>query len=304
MFNLNVFNDHLTAVNKHISRYRESNLTPLINQLATLNGPATPEKKKAIQTAIFNIPYDRHVKYKRALDYLAQELGVKIVGCPVQPTMQLQRSGTSEFSYSALDNEDKPNLSTAIPGFIPVQSFHHVMEFRWKSSTGNLASLQKVGVREFVKFRVPPDSPPFNEHMAGVMEFYHGNSSEGANLGYGRDDHFTKPPSLICRMPFVAGEVVLEQWYQFTIDNQATYENIPGAAYLLTKGVRKSGDDWVFFFKKQNWEPHNTVRFNFEVEYLLTEPYPRPKPGSKLNRPGQIEDKVLSKYAHKVISLK
>lgn len=304
MFDINIFNRQISDVNSHLSRHRESSLSPLLQELTGFNGFPTPNKKKTIQAAIFTIPFDKQIKYKRALDYLAAETGVKICGCPVKPTMQLQRTGTSPFSYSAIDNFDKPNLSTLIPGFIPVTSFHHVMEFRWKSSTGNMTSLKNVGIREHVKFRVPPDSKPFNEHMAGVTEFFHGASGSGADLGYGRDDHFTKPPSLICRIPWEEGEVVLEQWYQFTIDNEKTFENIPGAAYLITKGVRKSENDWVFFFKKQNWEPHNMLKFKFEVEYLLIPPFPRPKPGSKLNRPGQIEDKELSKYAHRIISLK
>jgi|GEM_PF-1802064 len=304
MFDINIFNRHITDKNSHLSRHKVSSLSTLLRELGGFNGFPTPDKKKAIQNAIFHIPFDKQIKYKIALDYLALETGVKICGCPVEPTMQLQRSGTSEFSYSAIDDNDKPNLSTLIPGFIPMKSFHHVMEFKWKSSTGNMASLQNVGVREHVKFRVPPDSAPFNEHMAGVMEFYHGDSSSGANIGFGRDDHFTKPPSLIVRWPLEPGEVVLEQWYQFTIDNQASYENIPGAAYLLTKGVRKSDKDWVFFFKKENWAPHNNLKFKFEVEYLLLPPYPRPKPGAKLMRPGQIEDKSLKDYAHKIISLR
>lgn len=304
MFDINLFNGHISKVNSHFSKHRESSLTTLIQELAGFHGFPTPEKKKAIQNAIYTIPYEKQLKYKQALDYLATEVGVKICGCPVKPTMQLQRTGTSPFSYSAIDDEGKPNLSTQIKGFIPLTSFHHVMEFRWKSSTGNMNSLKNVGIREHVKFRVPPDSSPFNEHMAGVMEFHHGASSEGANIGFGRDDHFTKPPSLICRYPWEAGEVVLEQWYQFTVDKQTTFENIPGAAYLITKGVRKSDNDWVFFFKKQNWEPHNMVKFKFEVEYLLMPPYPRPKPGSKLNRPGQIEDRPLHEYAHKIISLR
>ncbi|MBL8004775.1 MAG: hypothetical protein JNL36_06740 [Candidatus Kapabacteria bacterium] len=305
MFDINLFNGHISRVNSHLSRFKESSLSLLFQELSGFNGFPTPEKKKAIQNAIFFIPFDKQLKYKQALDYLATELGVKICGCPVKPTMQLQRTGTSEYSYPAIDNEGRNNLSTLVMGFTPVQSFHHVMEFRWKSSTGNMNSLKNVGTREHIKYRIPPNSSPFNDFMSDVpMEFVYGNSGDGAHTGFGRDDHSTKPPNLICRWPLESGEVVAEQWYQFTVDNQTTFENIPSAAYLITKGVRKSGNDWVFFFKKQNWEPHNMVKFKFEVEYLLFEPNPRPKQGIKLPKSGQIENRPLHEYAHKIISVR
>ena len=266
------------AVNKTLGRILTSSLEPLFKELGTqptLN--PNPAQALRIQEAICHIPHDRQTKYQNALNVL-KTAGFHICGRPCDPTMHFVRFDMGEFPYVGLDHARQPKLVILKPG-----SLHHVFDFKWKSTTGNLQSLARVWTREFVKFRTPQTDAPFNSAMPSDMQFYWGESNS-ASSGFGRDDHSIKPPKLVCRFPWVAGENVAEQWYQYSFDGQ-NWLNIPGAAYLLTKGVRQSGGKWVFYFRKSNWSPHNTKSYNFEAEYPLDPPLVyQPQPGQKWNR--------------------
>lgn len=303
MFQFAEFEKRAKKANPRLSRIIKSSLEPLMKQLEQVRGMANPMQKKAIQEEIFKIPSDRHQKYQDALGYLTQTLGVKICARPTDPWMELVYFAAGPFLYQGVNSQKQMVISNQHPGHIPVYSFHHVFDIKWKSSNGNPASLTQVGTREHVKFRTPPGGPPFNHHLADTpVEFFHGVNNSGANSCYGRDDHMTKPPALICSFPLQAGELVADQWYQYTIDNGASWENIPGAAFSLIKGVRKSGADWVFYFAKKNWLPHNTKPFHFEVEYKIHPPMPPVKPGVRLDRANGMRDDI-HKYAHRVIKM-
>lgn len=305
MFKLADFNTHVTTANSHFARHKQSSLQPLLDELATIVGVPTPVQKKAIQEAIFNIPFAKQTKYQQALNYLATNCGVKICGRPTEPTMNLESFRIADFLYHGLDGANKPILNTMDQDHVPIQSLHHVFDFKYKSSTGNLASLANVGTREHVKFRVQPGGPPFTTALSDTpLEFHHGVSTTGASSGYGRDDHMTKPPGLICGFPLAPGELIADQWYQYTIDNGATWENIPGAAYNIVKGVRDAGGTWVFYFVKKNWTPHNTKHFHFEAEYAIDAPTPSIDPGKPLGRCGQATKSEIGTYAHRVVSMK
>ncbi|MEZ5083419.1 MAG: hypothetical protein R2750_08225, partial [Bacteroidales bacterium] len=251
------------------------------------------------------IPYKKQVKYKEALNYVATTCDVQICGCPVNPTMELESFRTAGFLYHAFDKSKNPILNTMDPNHKPVESLHHVFDLKFKSSTGNLVSLINVGTREHIKFRVQPGGPPFNNHLSDTpQEFFHGVSISGANTGYGRDDHMTKPPGLICHDPLVPGELIADQWYQYTIDQGANWENIPGAAYNIIKGVRKSAGKWVFYFIKRNWALHNKTPFHFEAEYMINKPSPPMNPYKKLGRCSQASKAHIKSYAHRVVSMK
>ena len=303
MFQYAEFEKRVKKANPQLSRFTKSSLEPLMKQLEQVRNVANPAQKKAIQEEIFKIPHDRHQKYKDALAYLTQTLGVKVCARPSDPTMELAYFAAGEFLYEGINSNRQMVLSSSHPGYVPVHSYHHVFDIKWKSSNGNPASLAQVGTREHVKFRTQPGGPPFNQNLADTpIEFFHGVSTTGANTCLGRDDHMTKPPALICSFPLQPGELVADQWYQYTIDNGATWENIPGAAYNIIKGVRKSGADWIFYFAKKNWFPHNTKPFHFEVEYKIHPPMPPAKPGSRLNRANGVQANI-TQYAHRVLRM-
>jgi hypothetical protein len=85
--------------------------------------------------------------------------------------------------------------------------------------------------------------------MGAVMEFHWGET-DGAQFGYGRDDHSIKPPQLVCRTPYVSGSCIAEQWYQYSFDGQ-NWINLPGAAYLIHKGIRLSKGRLFSFSRRQ-----------------------------------------------------
>ncbi|MFO1448177.1 MAG: hypothetical protein U1F61_08485 [Opitutaceae bacterium] len=280
------FRAEAEKVNQTLGRFTSSSLDPLFKELG--NQPTlTPNavQSERIQEAIFALPFDRQQKYQGALAVL-KDAGFFIGGRPCDPTMNFVRFDMGEFPYVGLDHARQPKLVILKPG-----SLHHVFDFRWKSTTGNLQSLAKVWTREFVKFRTAQTSPPFNDAMPTDLQFYWGESNS-ASSGFGRDDHSIKPPKLVCRFPWVAGENVAEQWYQYSLNGQV-WHNIPGAAYLLTKGVRQSGGKWVFYFRKSNWAPHNTKAYRFEAEYPLDPPLAyQPQPGQKWNRTNGTESQI------------
>ncbi len=279
VINVAKFRAEAETVNKHLGRFFASSLDPLFKELGA--GPtvnADPIKMAKLQELIFYIPADRQQKYSEALKVL-KDAGLYICGRPCDPTMNFVRFDQGEFMYVGVDERGQDTLATLRPG-----SLHHVFDFKWKSTTGDLQSLAQVATREFVQFRTSQQSPPFNSVMPPDIQFYWGES-DSASSGSGRDDHSIKPPKLVCQYPWVAGENVAQQWYQYSLDKKATWHNIPGAAYLLTKGVRQSKGEWVFFFRKSNWEPHNTKKYNFEAEYPLGGPLThQPKAGQKWNR--------------------
>lgn len=279
IINVTKFRDEAEKVNKHLGRFLASSLDPIFKELGTQpTVNADPMKMQKLQELIFHIPADRQQKYSAALDVL-KAAGLYICGRPCDPSMNFVRFDQGEFAYVGLDHAGKDKLVILKPG-----SLHHVFDFKWKSTTGNMQSLAQVATREFVQFRTSQQSPPFNSAMPIDMQFFWGES-DSASSGFGRDDHSIKPPKLVCAFPWVAGENVAQQWYQYSLDRKATWQNIPGAAYLLTKGVRQSKGKWVFYFRKSNWEPHNTKRYNFEAEYPLDPPLVyQPKPGQKWNR--------------------
>lgn len=301
MFDVNQFQQLLVkrnavVFNKFSTFSQKSSLDVVLKELAGVRGFIPPHKKKIVQNVIFNLPHDKHVKYAEALRYLSNA-GIFICGKPVNPVMEFVRFDAGPFLYTGVTSDGKQILNSTHPRSIPVHSFHHVFDFKFKSSTGNLDDLKNVGTREHVKFRVQPGSPPFNSYMADTpIEFHWGVNKTGANTGFGRDDHMTKPPSLIVKFPVTAGELVADQWYQYTIDNGLTWENIEGAAYNLIKGVRKGANGkWCFYFIKKNWAPHNNVPFHFEVEYDIHPPMPPVAPGSPLGKAnGTAAD--ISKY--------
>ncbi|MFT6907438.1 MAG: hypothetical protein ACJAS1_004119 [Oleiphilaceae bacterium] len=253
------------VINSKLGRVKRSSLHTILTELGT--GQAvqlSPDKVERIQEAICFVPHAKQLKYAKALKIL-ETAGLTICGRPDKPTMNFESFREGAYSYVGLGANGGRMMATLSPG-----SLHHVFDFKWTSSTGNMPSLKKCWTREHIKFRSSPQESPFNQAMGDVMEFHWGET-KGADFGFGRDDHSIKPPQMICRYPFTEGACIAEQWYQYSFDGQ-NWKNIPGAAYLIHKGVRRSRGNFVFYFKKTNWAPHNTKGYNFEAEYPLAGP--------------------------------
>jgi hypothetical protein len=295
-FNPGYFRRLIEQANPNLSRFKESALEPLltITDRMTMGQSFNPTVKDQIQELVFFVPYDKQQKYKKALEYLRDQAKIVIGGRPCHPGMEFEKLGVGVFIYAAGGQNVTLN-----PG-----SFHHLFKFTWKSSNGNMESLRSVGTREFVTFRTSPAAPPFNYVQASIPMTFNQGTPDGGQFGNCTDDHSTKHPRLVCAYPRVAGELVAEQWYQYTNDRGLTWKNIPEAAYLIIKGVRPGKGGMVYFFKKTNWTPHNNKAFNFEVEYEIgAPPNPMPPNGIKLSMQTG-NDANLKQYALRVISMK
>lgn len=144
---------------------------------------------------------------------------------------------------------------------------------------------------------------PYDPMLPGCVSAYAATSdAQRSGQRNNQDDHSTKHPSLICANPRVAGELVAEQWYEYTIDGGTSWKRVPGAAYLITKGVRVSRGQLVFVFKKTSWPFHNPKSFHFEAEYAVG-PQPNPMPAVGIKHSTQTGNKAdFRAYALRVIA--
>jgi len=270
---------------KKLSRIKNSSMDPLI-ALLPVGGVTTVLHTPKITETIAYIPYDKQMKYKDALEYLRTQLNLREIqqipfAIPVQPTMKMDEFYTLSRSY--------PGGPLLDPG-----TYIHVFKITYKSSNGNMASLTRVGTRENVTFTSDPAGAPFNYVQANTpRHFVQGaTTNSGANLGFAKDDHSTIIPSVICAWPRVTGELVAEQLYEYTTDG-INWHTIPGAAYLIKKGVRASGNGHVFYFAKTNWMPQNNKVYRFEVEYPIgAPPAVMPPSGVNLQKGGKIQNNI------------
>ena len=296
-FRSSYFRSQINAVEPHLLLRGDSATQKLVKMMAQfpeghLN--FTAQQRDEIQELVFFIPYDKQIKYKKALDYLASKVNVRICGRPTDWNMNfadLQVGG--ELSYTL-------NGQTMV--IAPI-SYHHIFYCSWKSSTGNPLSLQGQSTREHVTFKTPPSAPPFNHLTTTPQTFTQANHGNGS-FCWNTDDHSTKNPAVICANPRVQGELVGEQRYQYTLDDGVTWKDIPGAAYLIKKGVRMTGGQHLFYFSKQNWAPHNTRKFHFEVEYVIG-PAPAVMPAHGQLSGASTSDGVnrrLEHFAWKIVS--
>ena len=279
---------------------RQSDLDPLIDALGGESGQTfyTPTHRARINDVVHVLASDKANKYRVALLYLAQELGVDPGPIPCRPKMSLREFGTHMGEYEGINSVGATKRIELNP-----RSFNHAFKFTWESTNGDLQALRNVGTRENVKWRSDPGGTPFNYVQGKTpMQFTQGaTTNNGANSGYCVDDHSTILPALICLDPRVTGSIVAEQLYEYTCDGR-TWKPIPGAAYLLEKGVRTGGPTGhLYYFMKTNWAPHNTTPYHFEVEYTV-DPAPAymPKPGTPVAK-GLTTKADISDYAHRVI---
>jgi hypothetical protein len=271
--------NQIGAANSHFAWFKTSSLEGLLGSLGgDYNADRgedwrtiSPARIIGVQAAIRRIPRDKRQKYQAALAYISQQLNVEIGAIPVNPRMSY-----IEFSIEPVQCPDGQGNDTLANG-----RYKHVHRLRWESSDGDLASLANVRTREWVLNVDQPSGPPFNHLLSNVpypAAFYHPgqNGSVNGREGYNDDDHMTLNPGLICRRPLQAGSVHIQQRYEYSTNNGRTWHPIEGAAYLLEKGVRNTGQGLRYYFIKENWALHCNRQFRFEVEYPIDTALPIP----------------------------
>ncbi len=296
------FRSAAQSLNKRLGgTFAKSSLDPILDELGTAEKVSCDElKTNRLREMIFDIPYDKQIKYTAALAVLEQA-GFVIGARPTSPSVQFSDFGMCPTEYMGLRKLRDRTMREKVK--LDTGSLHLVFWFKFKSSNGNIESLKNVWVREEVRFLQAPSSPPFTDAMGNTMHFTMGEGKDN-HFGMCKDDHSIKALKLACRWPLQAGQVVAQQWYQYSHDFKpgqgGIWHNIPGAAFLLTKGVRKSRGEWVYFFHKKNWAPHNQKSYHFEAEFPIGDaPELAPLPGQNFMKTSFKKDE-LTKYGRRI----
>ena len=302
MYNFDEFMRRVKQCNPNFKRFMpKSNLDPLTAVL-NKNGMKwsfNPMNADDVRKAVHGLKTEALVKYRQALLYLAQELNIDPGAIPVKPKMKYTGFKSGVGGVTGKNSMGQTQRSNLIPS-----AFAHIHVLTWESSNGDMQALQTVGTREHVKHRTHPGSPPFNQIQGNVqLETFQGaTTNSGGSQGACTDEHSMYNPWVICRFPRVTGSVVAEQWYQYTCDG-VKWNNIPGAAFLIEKGVRAGGPTGhLMFFKKSNWLPHNTTPFHFEVEYPVAQPPAfLPQVHTDVTKGAYMDDEITN-HAYRVVS--
>jgi len=254
-FSIDTFKTRLKTVNASYSNHKNSSVHDLevhLTALRTVGAAQLP----VIQALWGKIPQAKQLKYRLAGAYLKQFLPKLVDATPCKPKMKYK-----EFMVYKTMFEGHQNF---------VIRYLHRHELTWQSSNGHMPSLSAVGTRERVTHRTNPAAAPFHPIICGKipMDFRQGRGHRGADCGRNGDNHSVGNPALILRRPLSAGSVIADQVYEYTTDG-ITWLAIPGATYEVEKGVRQSGNQLVFYFRKQSTNNLLANRFHFEVEYAI-----------------------------------
>jgi hypothetical protein len=275
MFDKTVF---LTGVKKANMLFNPKT-TSLRGLLAVLPNQAAVKFSGAQRDTILRelalVPSAKQQRYTNALNYLLGEIaGVNSTlpyGIPINPKMALTELRLADaFDSGKLIMKD---------GYIS-----QVVHLSWISSNGVMSSLSQIQTRERVKSVGDPTAAPFNHLNHHDLDYTFGGGA--ANFGGNDDDHFFPHPTFICRRPLSLGLHRFDQVYEYSHDKGATWLPIPGAVYVIEKGVRQIDGQYVMYFKKTG----NTLQggndpFHLEVEFEIGDP-PAKLPAKKSHEGG------------------
>lgn len=290
-FDFATFQRMLLASNASFSNWKTSSFGPLTDRLKAIGPALGPPHQAEIQLLYGTIPAAKQTQYVNAANYLKQCLPGLADAIPWKPHMHYR-----SFRVLFADHAGIARYPMRL---------YHVHELTWKSSNGDVSSLRNVGTRESVTHRTNPAGPPFNAVLNGgiPMHFTQGaTSANGSQTCSNFDDHSVGNPTLLVRHPVGEGSVIADQVYQYTTDGVSWFP-IPDTEFELEKGVRRSGNKFVFFFRKQN-SGNNKTKFHFEVEYPIGAQLPLPQ-GNRIPvfPAGFAEAADIRNFASRIVKL-
>lgn len=263
---MNTLIAHIGSSNWHFEWFKSSSLAPILTLLGG-NKKSSGDIRVIqlsdalkIEALIQKLPTDKLNKYKSALEYLGGALDIDSYAVPINPKMEFVK-----FQIDDALSIGKNGGVTLSPG-----RYLHVHKLTFQSSNGDLGVFNHTLTREHIWYpNQKPWDTPFSDVMSKVPLSF--NQPENGSIGTsGFDDHSTILPEYIVRWPIQPGKVEIRQQYEYKVPNGKKWKPIPGAAFMLEKGVRtgKNGVDAFYFFKK-NYYVTNHQAFHFEVEYDL-----------------------------------
>ncbi|ODB39046.1 hypothetical protein BB427_12400 [Pseudoalteromonas sp. BMB] len=214
-----------------------------------------------IEGEIHGLPVDKLLKYQTALVYLGNALNIDSFARPTNYNMAFHGFELQWYQF-----RDPTH------GMIRIDNARYIFkhQFTFDSTNGDVNTFTHCLTREHVWYPTARAyDPPFNQLLSRVPQsfFMPQNGSQSASV---TDDHSTFNPDYIVRRPLTMGRTIdIRQRYQYKQPGRQ-WQNIPGASYILKKGVRWGGSgDPCFFFSKQNYAPENPNAYHFEVEIAL-----------------------------------
>lgn len=214
-----------------------------------------------IESQVHQLPVDKLHRYRNALLYLGNTLNIDSYA---RPTNYHMRFVGFELQWYQFRHQTH--------GMIRIDNARYMFkhQFNFESTNGDDNTFLHCLTREHVWYPTARAyDPPFNQLLGRVPQSFvqPPNGSQGTVIG---DDHSTFNPDYIVRRPLTMGRTIeIRQRYQY-LQPGRQWKDIPGASYLLKKGVRwGAGGDPCFFFSKENYAPENSQAFHFEVEIAL-----------------------------------
>ncbi|KAF7773776.1 hypothetical protein PCIT_a0095 [Pseudoalteromonas citrea] len=214
-----------------------------------------------IESEVHQLPVDKLHRYRTALVYLGNTLNIDSYARPTNYQM-----GFVGFELQWYQFRHQTH------GMIRIDNARYMFkhQFTFESTNGDNSTFSHCLTREHVWYPTARAyDPPFNQLLGRVPQSFvqPPNGSQGTVIG---DDHSTFNPDYIVRRPLTMGRTIeIRQRYQY-LQPGRQWTDIPGASYILKKGVRwGAGGDPCFFFSKENYAPENSQAFHFEVEIAL-----------------------------------
>ncbi|MBQ4852805.1 hypothetical protein [Pseudoalteromonas sp. MMG012] len=214
-----------------------------------------------IEAQIHILPVDKLQRYRLALMYIGTLLNIDSYARPTNYTMRF-----SGFELQWWQFRHQTHGMTRIDN--ARYMFKH--QFSFESTNGDDNTFNHCLTREHIWYPTARAyDPSFNQLLSRVQQSFvqPPNGSQGTVI---RDDHSTFNPDYIVRRPLMMGRTIeVRQRYQY-LQPGRQWTDIPGASYLIKKGVRwGAGGDPCYFFSKENYAPENTQPFHFEVEIAI-----------------------------------
>ncbi|MGE0710773.1 MAG: hypothetical protein AB7N76_27745 [Planctomycetota bacterium] len=219
MFDLNTFNACLLADNPTYERVLRSDLHDVVS-LVTSGGYSVDRLAQEMR----KVKKEKWRKYSRTYAYLLAE-----------------HQGLAAALRGKLVRFRTKSLTRGASGAI-------VHALQWESDTGDLTDLAHLRVREHVSWNAPnPNTRPFviPEYQRGGDHMGVGNAAyTPGHIGRGDDTHsalgpFT--PQIFQLQPNATLEYVMNQVYEQSTDDGATWTAIPNSRYTITRKVTHTG---------------------------------------------------------------
>jgi hypothetical protein len=256
------FWQHCNTDSNNKIKKKTSSLAGLIKALET---PHIPPEVVVEQLA--RIATTDQQRYPNALTYLRQNFPGGIPQAALPPPGQAVPIDFRTYQSNYYERDQYIQVYAALATNAELEQnakkYHCIFTCKWKSSSGSLGNLGNVASRELCVYQSPPDQPPFNHAYTPFVQQYptlryaqpENSLSNTMKFGNNDDDHSVNDPRYLCCSPRQTGRLIMDQWYQYNVTNDASdgnWINIPNTHFLIIKEVVQDKGVWKFRWTKKH----------------------------------------------------